>query len=225
MYGITKDTQEVKVFPPMPTGINENIILDDVFMKEINDSDVLCYRFVNPAGSYLEHLMFPVDKDRTMRFYEDFPKTHSLNNKAHGFVKGEPIKPRDGYIIELDNFNSFNKHIVSKFAMEDEIIESQKDVSSYKEFCQSIINLIEGKEHKKVKLRLLVILNNKDYTTLPKYPPFIELQTDGPTSLKINTKYHKLKPDAVANDDPHTVAQESSFDNTAGFDYNDEPKF
>ena len=62
------------------------------------------------------------------------------------------------------------KHIVTKFISEDAYIIEGAD---FKSFCEDTVRLL-GDAYKGVKVRIKVIYNYNNFTTLPRYVPFIE---------------------------------------------------
>jgi hypothetical protein len=91
------------------------------------------------------------------------------------------------------------KHIVTKF-----ISEEVYDVTatSYKEFYEKTVTLLKD-NYKNVKVRIKIVLNNNNYTTLPNYTPFIE-RMDVPkdkTKLDIYT-IDKMQKDLADSETP-----------------------
>lgn len=223
MYGITQDTPESTVSSPIPTGINQNVVLKEVKFDSINADKppVLQYIFVDEAGRELRHIAWPVDEDRERTYATTSPRQHKRDNVKFGYVKGADITPDEAVAIAGQNFNIFQKHIITKFVSNEEITEAQKNVTDYNTFAESVVKLLTPEVTTNVKLRLKVILDYQEkYNVLPKFPPFIELMSVTPSSLQINPQYDKLKPSTVADDDPE------SFD-TASFstDVDDEHAF
>jgi len=97
--------------------------------------------------------------------------TFEKDGKKLTHTEYEP-KDRDGSILEEKKLNQIVrlKHIATKFITEDEFDFESNDFES---FCKTIISKLKGKFEGK-KVRVKVIYSNKNFTTLPKYVPFIE---------------------------------------------------
>lgn len=83
-------------------------------------------------------------------------------------------KPNDADIDKLENkeINQIRrfKHIITKFIPEDQY---EMNVTTFKEFAEQTIKLL-GDNYKGKKVRIKVVYNWNNYTTLPRYIPFIE---------------------------------------------------
>jgi len=107
-------------------------------------------------------------------------------------------KPRDEDDERLENKTKNQikrvKHIVTKFIPEDKYVFS---VTDFKSFCENTINLL-GETYKGKKVRIKVIYSFNNYTSLPRYVPFIELMSVDKTKLEILSidKMKKEIPDA-----------------------------
>jgi hypothetical protein len=100
------------------------------------------------------------------------------------------------------------KHIVTKFIPE-EMYEF--DATSFKEFCEKTIAML-GDKYKDKKVRVKVIYNYSNYTTLPPYVPFIETMDVS----KEDSKLEVLSIDKMTKDkaDSEPAAQTNPFENT-----------
>jgi hypothetical protein len=98
------------------------------------------------------------------------------------------------------------KHIVTKFIPEEQY---EFNASSFKEFCEKTISLL-GTKHKGKKVRIKVVYNYNNYTTLPNYVPFIE-KMEVP---KEESKIEILSIDKMTKDkaDSEPLAQTNPFD-------------
>lgn len=110
-------------------------------------------------------------------------------------------KDKDGQILEDKKRNQIIrlKHIATKYISEDDF---DFESNSFEDFCQTILKKLKGKFEGK-KMRVKVIYSNKNYTSLPKYVPFIE-SMDVPkekSSLEISSidKMVKDTPDKNNN--------------------------
>lgn len=122
--------------------------------------------------------------------------TFEKDGKLLTHTEYEP-KDRDGNILENKKLNQIKrlKHIFTKFVSEDEFtIETE----TFEDFCKSIIRILKGKFEGK-KVRVKVVYSNKNYTSLPKYVPFIERMDVEKSDLEI------LSIDKMVKDSPDKV--------------------
>lgn len=126
--------------------------------------------------------------------------TFEKDGKRLTHTEYEP-KDKDGMILEEKKLNQIIrlKHIATKFITAEEF---EIEANDFESFCQAILNKLKGKFEGK-KMRVKVVLSNKNFTTLPKYVPFIE-NMDVPkekSRLEISTidKMTKDAPDKTAD--------------------------
>lgn len=126
--------------------------------------------------------------------------TFEKDGKRLTHTEYEP-KDKDGMILEEKKLNQIIrlKHIATKFITAEEF---EIEANDFESFCQAILNKLKGKFESK-KMRVKVVLSNKNFTTLPKYVPFIE-NMDVPkekSRLEISTidKMTKDAPDKTAD--------------------------
>ncbi len=81
------------------------------------------------------------------------------------------------------------KHICTKFITEDKFIITANDFNG---LCDSIVDILGGSSVDK-NVRIKVVYSWNDYASLPGFPPFIEVQTEDETKLRINTQYDKME--------------------------------
>ena len=74
---------------------------------------------------------------------------------------------------KIDNQIKRIGHIVTKYIDKAQYDAMLERVNSFKEFADGVIALLNGKTEGK-KMRLKVVYGSKDFTSLPKYVPFIE---------------------------------------------------
>ena len=176
MYGFDQETPESQGVNPMPAGINEDVKLMDIAYepsKEGSTDMCLSFYFENKDGQQLRHVEWPIDPEETrkraMAAGED-PQTAVQNRyKAQG--------------IRI-------KHIVTK------VIPAEKAVvkaETFQQYATGVSQLVKA-ALPAGPFRLKVLLNKKDYSTLPPYTPFIEKQEEGvSTGLRIGPK-EKIHP-------------------------------
>jgi hypothetical protein len=175
MYGITEKTQESNVTSSLNPGILDNIHLKSAVFGAMSEGKdpVIQITFADDYGSELREVLWEVDEDTVRERAETDNRTHSRNNKELGFVKGDLITGDDAVKKAYQLFNQRSKHIATKFVSEDKIVEALANVSSYAEFGQAYCDLLSEADSS-IRVRLKVTLNNKDYSRIPTYPPFIE---------------------------------------------------
>lgn len=121
-------------------------IHEDVLLKDVE------YKVSTQGNQYL---VFHFEKD----------------GKALSHTEWEPSDD-DPQKLENKTNNQIKriKHIVTKFIPEDQYII---DVEDFKAFCESTLNLL-GQNYLEKLVRLKVVYNFNNYTSLPNYTPFIE---------------------------------------------------
>lgn len=134
--------------------------------------------------------------------------TFEKDGKTLIHTEYEP-KDKDGNVLENKKLNQMKrlKHIATKFVSEDEFII---DEETFESFCNKFISLLKGK-HETVDLRIKVVYSNKNYTSLPKYVPFIERMDVDKSTLEI------LSIDKMTKDAPDKVVVTQN-------PFNEEPK-
>lgn len=124
--------------------------------------------------------------------------TFTKDGKVLTHTEYEP-KDKNGVILEDKRKNQMVrlKHIATKYIKEDDFIIEVMD-DNFEEFCKQYIKLL-GEKYKGVKVRIKVILSDKNYTSLPRYVPFIERMDVEETKLEITSidKMTKDSPDKV----------------------------
>lgn len=210
MYGIDEKTQESNVGSTINAGIQDNIKLQGVDFEPLVEGNdpVIKVNFIDEFGATLQEVLWEVDEARVREYNQGSDKKHKRNNKELGFKKGEPVTDDDAVVKAYELFNQRAKHIATKFIPEDTIVEALKGAGSYAEFGQAYADLFTPSRTENVRVRLKVVLNNKDYSTLPKYPPFIE-SMDVPeekSQLEL-TEYDRVtKATSQDADDPMSAA-------------------
>jgi len=159
----------------IPVGINEGVSFEGVTKKQDkNGKSYLSFSFKDSEDNELMHNEFEVNPDYVT------PKA--------GESKEDAINRR------VNNMLIRVKHICTQFIAKDKFVVSG---TTYDEFCNNLINLMST-ANTSAELRLKVVLNYKDYSSLPNFTPFIEnVETHPTTSLKINPKYDKMEPDTA----------------------------
>jgi hypothetical protein len=147
LYSVSKDIQVVSNMPSfIPPGIHENIRLIDV-KYEMSDKGnwYLAFYFENEQGDKLSHTEFPVNP---IKAFEELTQ----EEKISFFLKVENQRKRIGQIVTA---------FIPK-----EQYDFESD--SFEDFAKNIIKLLTPSLNV-VKVRVKVIYNNKNFTTLPNY--------------------------------------------------------
>lgn len=188
---------------------------------EVDDS-------VNPAGNYisLKDGDKPID---TGRFIESIVfndgegvnayievtivDTEGKNCSRRYFepkVDGTIIKDEKDLAKKQAQFSKLLANIGRRFLGKDYVMP---ETSSFAEFCNKFISDL-GDKYKGVELRVKLVLNNKNYTTLAAYAPVIELASvpENESTLKIGSidKVTVDTPTATTADAPTTPASSTS---------------
>lgn len=119
--------------------------------------------------------------------------TFEKDGKILTHTEYEP-KDKDGNILENKRANQIKrlKHIATKFVTEDEFTI---EAATFEAFCNSVIRILKGKFEGK-KVRIKVVYSDKNFTSLPKYVPFIERMDVEKSTLEI------LSIDKMTKDSP-----------------------
>ena len=106
-------------------------------------------------------------------------------------------------------------HIMTKFITKE---EAHLKVSSFKEFAEAVINKL-GSKFIGIKLRLKVIYSWNDYTSLPKYTPFVELMSISKEDSKL--KISSIDKMVKDNKDRETTTYSNPFETVEGLQQGD----
>lgn len=195
MYSIDNSISSDSSIKAISVGIQENCYLTKVsygpsstkegapkalifeFKQKLEDGSLASFR----------HLEFAVDQSRETlnaeKYYERLVKAGKT-----------PEDPKPVFIQKyvksvFTNLSSRVKHIMSKYIPEKDTLIT--GVTTFEQFSNAVVSKL-GNSYVDVKVRLKLIFNSKDYPTFPKYPNFIELQTDAASALKINPKKDRI---------------------------------
>lgn len=168
MYNVTKDiNSESRSNNFMGPGIHEN--------AELKHSE---------EGKY------PIVYGESKRGNK-FAAFHFVNDKGEILIHTE-YEPSDEDHEKLENktLNQIKrfKHIITKFVPEENFIF---EATNFEDFVNKSIQIL-GTNYVGRKLRIKVVLNSNDYTTLPNYVPFIETMEVTKSKLSINTAMDKV---------------------------------
>jgi len=208
MYNVTKDiNSESRLNPFMGPGIHDNV--------ELKNAE---------EGKY--PIVYGVSKKGNK-----FAAFHFINDKGEVLVHTE-YEPSSDDKEKLENktLNQIKrfKHIITKFVSEDDFIFES---ANFEDFVNKSIAIL-GNKYVGKKVRIKVVLNTSDYTTLPNYVPFIETMEIEKSKLSINTAMDKVvksgKPDVETNsntnpfsttvEEVNLQATQNSDNNTSGDD-------
>jgi len=178
MYNVTKDiNSESRSNNFMGPGIHENV--------ELRHAE---------AGKY------PIVYGESKKGNK-FAAFHFINDKGEVLIHTEyEPSAEDKEKLENKTLNQIKrfKHIITKFVPEDNFIFESEN---FEDFVKKSIEIL-GDNYIGKKVRIKVVLNSNDYTTLPNYVPFIENMEVEKSKLSINTAMDTIvkgKPDVEAN--------------------------
>jgi len=179
--------------------------------KDINSESRL-NNFMGPAiheNAELKHIeegKYPIVYGESKKGNK-FAAFHFINDKGEILIHTE-YEPSDEDQEKLENktINQIKrfKHIITKFVDEDKFIFEATD---FETFVKKSIEIL-GDNYIGKKVRLKVVLNNNDYTTLPNYVPFIENMEVTKSKLSINTAMDKM---VKSRPDVETSSNENPF--------------
>jgi hypothetical protein len=179
-YSVTKDiNSETRTNNFMSPGIHENVELKN-----------------------LEEGKYPIVYGESTQGSK-FAAIHFVNDKGEVLIHTE-YEPSDDNQEKLDSktVNQIKrfKHIITKFVPEGNFLFESDNFEDFVKKCIQIL----GDNYKGIKVRLKVTLNNKNYTSLPKYIPFIELMSieKSKSKLSINSIMDKMIRDKADVETP-----------------------
>jgi hypothetical protein len=127
-----------------------------------------------------------VSKNEAESIYLKFTFTHADGSKIYrmefdpGIQAG--VAPTEEQKKKVVNINTRVKHILSKF-----VEPSQFPVAdTFEQFVDQTIAVLNGKTAG-VKLRIKTTYTWNDYVGIPNYVPFVELQSEQPTKMRIKS--------------------------------------
>lgn len=176
MYGIQETTQELEFKPVINAGIQENVTLAKVAYEPFKEGSdpVIRFYFTNESGAELIHTLWDVNEEQIRNFHNP-ERVHNRNNVVLGFVAGTPVTEEDAIKMERDLFSRVALHLASNFISKEELVKATSGASSYDMFAKAYVPLFtEEALAAGNPIRLKVVYNSRNYSTLPKYPPFIE---------------------------------------------------
>lgn len=122
--------------------------------------------------------------------------TFEKDGKRLTHTEYEP-KDKDGNILENKKLNQLRRlrHIATKFMPEDEF---EFEVETFEELGKEVVKRLTPKL-KNTLVRIKVVYSNNNYTSLPRYVPFIERMDVEKSSLEI------LSIDKMTKDSPDVL--------------------
>lgn len=199
VYGVTKDTKVGGGFAPqMPAGIHENVELTEVVYEGAKadgsgDLKALKFKFADEAGQEFVHLEFPISMETAKTFAKMGNGKEAAEDIAERMAReqGSRVKSICGCFLEeavMENINAV----------------------SFEDFCSKLITEL-GTSYEGIKLKIKVILSNKDYTTFPSktIAPFIARMDSG-IKLSLSTSRNKRTGELYERIEPRRVKQYAS---------------
>ena len=142
----------------MDVGIHENCKLTEVRQD------------ISPNGNKYIAFYFEDLEKRTLSFTEYEPKRR-------------PNDTDESYASKIQNQMGRVRHIATRFMSGDEF---KFDATNFDEFGSNVTRLLVKSKYQDVLVRLKVIYNWNNYTTLPPYLPFIEKMGIAKADSKLN---------------------------------------
>ena len=165
-------------------GIQENVYLKEIKHGNTDKgNEFLAFYFEDAAGFKLSHTEWPVNAMKPLEEMTEVEATNYLTKKDNQ-------KRRIGQIvctfIPKDNYNF--------------VVPS----NTFKEYAENIIRLLEGKTED-IPIRVKVVYNNKNFTTLPNYWKYTFIEQMSIPSEKSSIKplnidkFVRTTPDLISN--------------------------
>jgi hypothetical protein len=174
MYNINSNlkVQESTRTTSIPVGIQENCKLTNVEKLTASNGGVyLQFTFEDAHGNTLKHIEWDVNPERVT------PKPGETTEEA-------VARRVNSMLMRV-------KHICTKFVPENLF---QVQGNNFGELCDGVIRSLGTTYHGK-SVRLKVVYNWKDYSSLPNFCPFIETMDITDTKLRL-TQYDKTEKSA-----------------------------
>jgi hypothetical protein len=189
-YGVTTETSDLSSGGAIPPGINEDVTFVKASFERLTEDeskDKLLTLHFEKDGAILKEVIWPVDVQRVKEMYEQYPPDAVKREFTHlGLKKGDTPTVTQQIGIRFDELNSRIKHVLMAF-LKDEKAAITGAVSSYEQLSNVIIDKLTPFFSKPVRLK--VVLNKSNYSTIPPYGPFVEYQVPLElTRLKIGPK-------------------------------------
>lgn len=147
LYNVTEDLQKKNVSNRyMDVGINENVELVSVEYKQTEKTEFIAFYFENEEKAKLSHTEWKVRQTLQSTITDFDAPTLYLR-------------------LVNDQIRRINA-IVTTFIPEEEFRKVKAD--TFKEFCESTIAIL-GDSYKDVKVRIKVVYDKRNFTSLPKY--------------------------------------------------------
>jgi hypothetical protein len=147
LYNVTEDLQKKNVSNRyMDVGIHENVELVSVEYKQTEKTEFIAFYFEDEEKAKLSHTEWKVRQ--------------SVQSTKEG-LDANTLYLR----LVNDQIRRINA-IVTTFIPEEEFRKVKAD--TFKEFCESTIAML-GDSYKGVKVRIKVVYDKRNFTSLPKY--------------------------------------------------------
>lgn len=216
-FGISEDVKsEGADYKNFAAGLNEGIILKSVsygLASPKADADpsgpkALIFEFESANGEIkYRHTEWEIVEDREIANAEKLYDTLVQRGETPSETKGEFVNKAvdKNYASQQKRI----KHILTKFMDEDKVIIPT--ANSFAKFAKNVADLVTPHIDDR-PLRAILVYDNKGYIKFPSFVPFLEVQTDQPTNLKINIRYHKLTPPTPSGNNGAAVGKVSDND-------------
>lgn len=147
LYKVTEDLQKKNVSNRyMDTGINENVELVNVEYKKTEKTEFIAFYFENEDKAKLSHTEWKVK--------QSVPLTQMDPESAALYVR-----------LVQEQIRRINT-IVTTFIPQEDFLKVGGE--TFEEFCKATLNAL-GDSYKGVKVRIKVVYDKRNFTSLPKY--------------------------------------------------------
>jgi len=183
IYGNYDNVADVEISTLKSNTIHDNVTLDKVVYNAKDPND----------EKSLEHILLSfkkVDSKTSVSMY---------NHKILPLRRWDNMTD-EAYTQSITDWNSFTKHIITKFDIDFEVLKAQTAAStSFAEYATKYIALITPKLDG--RLFYLKLVEKNGYTNMPKYPKFLQPMSEGVCTLSFTAYENKqmLKTNAPAS--------------------------
>lgn len=171
LYGFNEQTPEKLGFSPLPFGKVSDVYLKKVAYepaKEGSENMCLAFLFVNKQGQQVRHTEWPIDVEETKRRAVQDNKDPDKAVQKRARAQGVRIK-----------------HITTKVVPADQA--KVAGVNTFSSYAKAVVGLFRNRLPAG-PFRVKILPDNKGYAGFPPYTPFIEKQTDEPSTLSISAE-------------------------------------
>jgi len=194
MYNIDETTGVQSSY--LAPGIHQDVKIVDIVKenskKDGTGKEVLRFYFEGKDGGTFNHTEFSIDPEQTKKMAEQWGND-----------------PKEAVTNAVNDLGARIKHILSAFMPAENVVIH---VATWEEYCDKVVEIC-GTLYKDQLFRLKLVLNNKDYTILPKktFSPFIQ-NMEAKDTLAIVPKYDRIVAKAPTEEALYDAVDDTSDD-------------